>query len=214
MRELRFTLIADGSSDATLMRIIQWSMDDLYPNCINTGVFADFRSLQKPPKNLKDKIRDAHHYYPFDILFVHRDAESTDTKKILDSRVVEVMKQLSDEEKGKTVCVVPVKMMEAWLLFNTEAIKKAAGNRNYNKNINLPSINKIEQEKQPKELLHNLLKEVSGLKGRNLQKFNVNQAVHLVAEYIEDFSQLRNLEAFNKFEEDLKITISNFLGNR
>lgn len=62
---------------------------------------------------------------------------------------------------------------------------------------------------EPKSFLHNLLKEVSGLKSRQLKNFNVQQAVHLVVENINDFSSLRQLSAFNKFEENLKNIIIN-----
>jgi hypothetical protein len=59
--------------------------------------------------------------------------------------------------------------------------------------------------------LHDLLKKASGLKGRNLKRFNVDKAVHLVVENIEDFSPLRKLEAFKIFETDLKSKMDHFL---
>jgi hypothetical protein len=99
------------------------------------------------------------------------------------------------------------------LLIETEAIKKAAENRNYRELIDLPLLKRLELEKQPKELLHQLLREVSGLKGRNLKKFNPEAAVHLVAEYIKDFSPLRNLEAFRAFETEVKMAVRIFLEN-
>jgi len=101
--------------------------------------------------------------------------------------------------------------MENWLLIDETAIKKAAGNRNYSKQIHLPQINKIESLNEPKLFLHDLLKEVSGKKSRQLKNFNVQQAVHLVAENISDYSLLRNLDSFKQFEENLKTTISNLL---
>jgi hypothetical protein len=102
-------------------------------------------------------------------------------------------------------------MMETWLLIEPEAIKKAAGNRNYTGNINLPPIRNLEGENQPKLLLYSLLEEASGKKGRNLKKFNVGKAVHLVAENIEDFGRLRDLNAFQAFEEELKKVVDKFI---
>ena len=103
--------------------------------------------------------------------------------------------------------------MEAWLLIDIEAIKKAAVNRNYPGPINFPPINNLEKENQPKNILHDLLKEASGLKSRNLKKFNPDKAVHLVAENIEDFSPLRNLNAFQAFERNLIEVVNNLYGN-
>ena len=212
MKELKYTLIADGSSDVILLKIIKWSLDDLFPKLPNDGSFADFRKMLDPPKRLADKVRTAKLYYPYDILFVHRDAESTDSRLIV-QRCQEVNGELQEADIDKTICIVPIKMMETWLLIDEDAIKKAAGNRNYRGSINLPSLRTLEKESQPKELLHNLLREASGKKGRNLKKFNIDRTVHLVAENIEDFSPLRNLVAFQVFEEELKRVVNRYLEN-
>jgi hypothetical protein len=212
MKELKYTLIADGSSDMILLKIIKWSLDDLYPKLSNEGSFADFRKMHDPPKRLVEKVRTAKLYYPFDILFVHRDAESTNFR-LVGQRIQEVNAELQETDIDKIICIVPIKMMETWLLIDEDAIKKAAGNRNYRGSINLPSIRTLEKESQPKELLHNLLREASGKKGRNLKKFNIDKTVHLVAENIEDFSPLRNLVAFQVFEEELKRVVDRYLEN-
>jgi hypothetical protein len=209
MKHLRYTLIADGSSDSTLLKIISWTLNDLYPNFTYDERFADFRNLKTPPKTLEDKIKEANIRFPYDILFIHRDAEST-TQKIFESRINEIKAVLQVGHESITVCVVPVKMMENWLLFDKEALKKAAGNRNFRGEIDIPSLKNLEVINQPKEKLHNLLREISGLKGRNLDKFNVHQAVHLVADYIEDFSKLRSLDSYNVFENDLKRVMQTF----
>lgn len=205
---LRYVLIADGSSDETLMSVIKWLLDDLYPQLPNEGQFADFRPLPNPPKNVHEKIRRAKYYYSPDIIFYHRDAESVDSKKISE-RKHEVLAEAADEDD--VVCIVPIKMMETWLLIDAEAIKKAAGNRNYKGKITLPAINRLEKVQQPKVELHKLLKEACGLTGRRLDKFNVDEAVHLVAENIEDFSVLRDLTAFSVFENDVKEKITRFI---
>ncbi len=172
----------------------------------NAGVYADFRQLPKPPKTLCEKLKLASHYYPFDILFIHRDAESNNISTI-NKRKDEIIAAVGNSELETVVCIVPVKMMETWLLIDPDAIKKASGNRKYAGSIDLPDISKLEKETQPKRKLHNLLKKVSGLKGRNLQKFNTDRAVHLVAENITDYSSLRKLKAFQVFESDVKRAI-------
>jgi len=212
MKELKYTLIADGSSDKTLLRIIKWSLDNLYPTLPNEGSFADFRFLPNHPKGLTEKVKNAMNYYPFNVVFIHRDAETTNTK-IIEQRQKEILNELDEELYLKIVCVIPIKMMETWLMIDPEAIKKAAGNRNYEGKIELPSLKNLEKENQPKVTLHELLRVASGLKSRNLKKFNPDKAVHLVAENIDDFSKLRNLVAFKAFETDLKRVVDHYLGN-
>ena len=212
MKTLRYTLIGDGSSDKILMNIIKWTIDDIYPALPSEGMFADFTLLQSPPqkKDVMGQVQAAKKYYPFDILFYHRDAESKG-KAILQKRANEIRKYLNEDEQRATICIIPIKMTEAWLLFDENAIRKAAGNRNYIGAINLPDIKQIENENNPKSLLHDLLRKVSGLKGRNLKKFNVNYHVHLIAENIEDFSPLRQLSAYRAFEQEFRSSIDKWI---
>jgi len=210
MKKLTYVLLADGSSDATLLVIIKWLLNDLYPQLLTQGSFADLRIFPNPPKTLKDKINKARVYYPHDILFVHRDAESIDYKMI-DKRIKEIEDSIDTKNLNKTISIIPIKMMESWLLIDEDAIRKAAGNRNYKGEINLPHIKDIEKIQQPKQLLFEILREVSGLKRRNLDKFNEHKAVHDVAEFIENFSLLRTLKAFQTFESQVKSTIDNYI---
>lgn len=214
MNELKVTLIGDGSSDKALQWVVKWLLDDAYPKLASRVVFADFRRLPDPPKksDVAEQLAAAKLYYPFDILVYHRDAETTDLS-IIEKRKNEVFREVSRDDKNVVVCLVPIKMMETWLLICKEAIKKAAGNRNYREAINLPKLKKLEKENQPKELLHRLLKDVSNLRGRKLAKFNVHQSVHLVAENIRDYSELRELKAFQVFEKDLREIVNTCLEN-
>jgi len=50
MTQLKYTLLTDGSSDKTLLNIIKWLLDDLYPQLSCDGSFADFRHIPNPPQ--------------------------------------------------------------------------------------------------------------------------------------------------------------------
>ena len=212
--ELRYTLLTDGSSDKTLLNIIKWSLDNIYPQLPCTGKFADLRHLIKPPSagDVVHRVKVAENLYPFDILFYHRDAENYD-KDIIQKRKNEILGKVEEQLMTKIVCVVPITMMETWLLIDHDAIKKASGNRNYTSNIELPALSKLESIKDTKAILHQTLLKTSGLKGRREKMFNVYQAVHLVAENIKDYRPLRELSAFREFENDLKIAVGLFLQN-
>lgn len=208
METLRFTLITDGTSDRTLLNIIKWLLNDIYPELPTIGTFADFGRLRNPPKTneVLERIKKAEEYYPFDILFYHRDAESS-ADGIYEQRCEEILSVLDESTLSTTICVVPVVMMESWLIIDREAIKKAAGNRNYKGDIDLPAINRIEKHRSPKALLHDTLKQVSGLRGRNLRKFDPHSHVHLVSENISDYSALRQLSSFKQLEAKAKEVI-------
>jgi hypothetical protein len=144
--------------------------------------------------------------YPCELLFIHRDAEKEPRQK----RVDEIRK--AKEEAGEsvsvpTVCVVPVRMTEAWLLFDETALRRAAANPNGKHPLQLPDLTKLEDKPDPKELLYKLLGEASGLGSHRRKKLRVEELVHRVAEFIDDFASLRAMPAFKALEDELKQVI-------
>jgi hypothetical protein len=95
-------------------------------------------------------------------------------------------------------------MTEAWLLFDSAAIRLAADNPNGQARLDLPRVREIEQVANPKKKLADLLCIASEKSGRRLDQFrrDLSGRVHRVAEVIDDFSPLRVLKAFRKFEDD------------
>jgi hypothetical protein len=164
--------------------------------------WADLGRLPIPPKDLSSKIKQSIDLYPCDLLFVHRDAENLSYIQ----RKNEIISALSNISLANTqsICVVPIRMTEAWLLINETALRRAAGNVNGQKPLELPHSSLLEQHSDPKRLLYDLLKAASERKGRRLSNFPVGQSALLVAEYIDDFSPLRNLSAFRSLEVDLE----------
>ncbi len=209
MTELRYTLVTDGSSDAALIPILNWL---LRSNGVTWAIQAEWAdlgrySLPEKPK-LADKIERSLYLYPCNLLFVHRDAEKEPREK----RVEEINRALEKVTKPNqvppAVCVVPVRMQEAWLLFDEAAIRYAAGNRSGRQPLDLPPIKKLENLPNPKAELYNHLRRASNLSGRRLKRFPVSRRVLRVTEYIDDFSPLRVLPAFTALENDIKQIIN------
>ncbi len=94
-------------------------------------------------------------------------------------------------------------MTEAWLLFNENAIRRAAGNPNGVLDLKLPDIRRTEQIRDPKRVLFSVFRIASEFNTRRLKKLNVHQCRFRVAELITDYSPLRQLYAFKRLEEDI-----------
>lgn len=200
---IRYTLLSDGSSDRMLMPVIEWLLYQHCPDVCVESAWADVGRLPKPPKVLVEKIVTAVDLYPCDLLFVHRDAE-TETYEI---RHAEITRELYGIDAPPVVCVIPVRMVEAWFLFNVLAIRKAAGNPNGRNSLNLPYIHLLEDLPNPKKCLFNFIKDSSGRSGVRLKKLNVHQCAFLVSKFIEEFSPLRRITAFQRFEQELVTTL-------
>ncbi|MEH1908406.1 hypothetical protein [Nostoc sp.] len=92
-------------------------------------------------------------------------------------------------------------------IFDEAALRKAAGNPRACQPLQLPDIRRLEQLPDPKDILYELLCKASGLTGRRLKQFSVNERVHRLAELIDDFSPLRALSAFQLLETEIQQVI-------
>ena len=200
MMSLRFTLVSEGSSDRMLLPVLRWLLSQHFPGTAIQGEWADLDRLPRPPQTLANRIRTGLELYPCDVLFVHRDADARSPEK----RIAEVSLAITEAGQGGIqLPVVPVFMSEAWLLFDEQALRVAAGNSNREIPIKLPPLNRIESTPDPKKLLHDLLRRASGLNGRRLKKYRVEASVHRLAELIRDYSLLRGLPVFQALEQEL-----------
>jgi hypothetical protein len=204
MKALRFTLVTDGPSDGEiLIPILEWL---LRAHCGSIGinvVHADLLRCREVPRGLKKKIAFALEAYPCDFLFVHRDAER-DSPELRRREIQEAVECLSAKMRVPHICVVPIRMTEAWLLFDKAAIRRASGNPNGKVQLTVPPVSSLEDKPDPKQLLHELLIAASELSGRRRKSFDPKSRVRLVARSLDDFSTLRQLSAFRELESDVQ----------
>lgn len=201
MSELRYTLLADGPADRALIPILDWLLRQHLPARPIQHQWADLNTLSRRRGGLARRMEASVRLYPCDILFVHRDAEAQPRQ----SRIEEIARARHEGDLDAALllcCVVPVRMTEAWLLFDEAAIRKAAGNPRGRTALARPAA--PESIARPEDVLAGLLRDASELSGRRREKFNVPQSVQRLAQLIEDFSPLRALDAFQTLEADLR----------
>ena len=203
MTELRYTLVTDGSSDIALIPILTWLLRE---NGITYTIQSEWADLSRIPnsrrRRLEDKIYWSLELYPCELLFVHRDAE----REARETHVHEITTAITNANTSVPAvsCVVPIRMQEAWLLFDESAINHAAGNSFNRESLNLPPISRLEDVPDPKMELHERLRQASNLRGRRLRGFPVSEYARRVTEFIQDFSPLRALSAFAALESELQ----------
>jgi hypothetical protein len=172
------------------------------------SAWADLRAFPKPISCLEHKIIAALELYPCNLLFVHRDADREPRAKRVDEIRSAVQRIASDFFAGRPyVCVVPVRMTEAWLLFDEAAIRLAAGNPRSATPLSLPPLAKVEDLPDPKAVLNEALLRATDKPARRLRKFRTGQAVQRLAELIQDYSPLRRAAAFHSLELELRAVL-------
>jgi hypothetical protein len=200
MKECRVTLLTDGKSDRALIPPITWLLHEKLPTVPVRIEWADLSGLPRLPVGLAGRMHAALEYYPCDALLVHRDAETERREK----RVAEIEQAVAELSTTKPhVCVITVRMQEAWMLIDETAIRTAAGNPRGTVALAIPRLQRLEDLPDPKNTLRELLRKASELTGRRLKKFSASASAHRVSELIDDWRPLRKLPAFVEFEREL-----------
>ena len=113
---MRAGLIGDGGSDRALLPILRWLLGRVTP--IETRVeWIDTTLFMSSTRGLAERVTATARLGQWDLLFIHRDAEGQNPQLRHE--------EISEAAAGKAhVAVVPIRMSEAWLLFDEEAIRE------------------------------------------------------------------------------------------
>lgn len=198
---LRYTLVGDGPSDRALLPLLRWIL-------LRTGTSLPLRENWADPYRIGAKGRElvvrlphALEMYPCDLLFVHRDAEAQDPE-IRRTQIENALSGLIASPPA--LCVIPVRMTEAWLLIEESAIRRAADNPRGKVELTLPSLKTLEHLPDPKHTLNELLRAACELHGRRFAQFKRDEPARRVrvADFVDDFSPLLQLPAFQRLQEE------------
>ncbi len=195
MQRFTATLVAEGSSDHALVPFIEFVLD---AHCTIPHVTTFANDL--PKGALSERIAQALLLHPCDLLFVHRDAD----RATVAVREQEIRIAALAAGKDLAVCVIPVRMTEAWLLVDPLAIRRAASNPAGNSDLELPPITRLESRADPKMTLFAALESASGLGSNRLRRFDRHRARRQISGFMEDISMLRQLPSFLHFEAQVQ----------
>jgi Domain of unknown function (DUF4276) len=193
----RYTLVAEGSTDEALMPLLDWTLQRFTPYVFSGEI------LYRKGMSLSEKAALAVEEAPSDLLFIHRDSDRTAPEH----RYHEIDKALTlAQVMVPSVCVVPIRMMEAWLLFDSATLRQAAGNRNGRAPLNLPPLSQLEDLADPKSVLHEALQTASERRGRRLTEFKkqLPDAMCRIGQLTDDFTPLLRLSSFQQLQEDVQ----------
>jgi hypothetical protein len=138
----------------------------------------------------------------FDAVFVHRDAEAQPSS----FRFTEVQ-QAADEVDVRlpVLAVVPIKMTEAWLLLDEDAIRRIAGRPKGREPLGLPGRKAVESISDAKAVLREALVIASGARGRRREQFKRDFERHrgLLLEQLDHREPVSELSAWKRLETDI-----------
>ena len=155
--------VAEGTSDHPLADIVE----SLF---ISRGVDVnlsrpDFSRLEKVKKDVASRVTAGCELLAAtpEVVVVHRDADNAG----LTARREEIVAAVAECAPSSIVVpVIPIRMTEAWLLLDEEAIRFVAGNPRGREPLGLPKRHEVERVSDPKERLRNCLLDAASVTGR------------------------------------------------
>ncbi|XUP37339.1 hypothetical protein WAE31_06630 (plasmid) [Xanthomonas axonopodis pv. vasculorum] len=167
--KMSFVLTGEGLSDLNLV-------DHIETLLIRAG-FLEVSGTRFDPSRLpmhvghsvREKLQVLTELYPSaDVIFVHRDADAQG----MAARQKEI-KAACDGicDSDLVIPIIPVRMLETWLLVDSRAIRRVAGKMGQDKIECIPALKNLEHVADSKKLLLDALCECSELQGIKLKKF-------------------------------------------
>jgi hypothetical protein len=119
MKEIKFSLLSEGKSDAALIPIIKWVFrQQLRADSVVTGDWVDEGRLPKAKAaSPGNRLRLAIEIYPCDFLIIHRDADGENWE--LRKREIASWCDEATLADTRPIAIVPVRETEAWLMAST-----------------------------------------------------------------------------------------------
>jgi len=146
---------------------------------------------------MHQKLEASIDLYPADLYVIHRDAEAQDPAQ-REAEIAEAVARL--QARPSYIPIIPVRMQESWLLIDERALRRAAQKPRGTCVLGLPPLATLEGVADPRGTLVRLLLEASETRGRRRRRFNVAAAIYQLSNHIADYSPLRTLPAFQRFE--------------
>ncbi len=193
---LRYALIGDGPSDDVLLYPIQWTIRQLRPSII-IGEPTFVARRHRPPGDVIAEVRLIHDPQ---LIIVHRDAE----RGTADARRREI------PDVDGVLPIIPVRMTEAWLLIDEQAIRTAVSRPRGSESLDLPRPSALERRPDPKADLEQALYRAAGSPSGRSKKRLEQQLPSLkrrVAEAVSSFAPLLELPAFQAWQRDLSAAL-------
>lgn len=200
--KVRALLLADGPSDVPLGQHV--ARIARRHSCDIDVVAPDLRRLDlSPGRRVASRLEAILRIDDsFDLVIVHRDSEGQDPtlrRAEVEAGVAAVRDNLA------TLPIVPVRMTEAWLLLDEQAIRRVAGRPTGREPLGLPAAVTAEAVPDPKALLRHALELASGASGRRLRRFKRDFPVQRrrLLEAVSHEGPVRQLSAWQALERDV-----------
>jgi hypothetical protein len=217
VRQLRVALFVEGATDERFLpRIVQRTIEDILLARQQVEVRLLEPEIIKPLRGSHEThaqaiLQAAELAAGHDLLILHSDVDKRTWQETYDQLIasgLELVEQARAENGSAKYCqqiiaVLPIRMIEAWLLADAEKLRETIGTDKTSKELGLPKLSEVERRADPKSILNNAVRIAEENRPRRRRGQSSVAGVYAQMADVAELAKLRKLEAFQKFEEAL-----------
>ena len=211
MKQIFIGLITEGTTDSRFLEsITKRTFEEIGFDCNgDIEIFVKLLDINKSRLGFVDFVRHSSkkglEEFGISVLCVHTDADDIDDTNAYNYKIVpakELLNSLANDEYCKLLTpLIPVQMMEAWMLSDKELSKKEIGTT---KSDNDLGINRSpEQVRDPKSLIENAIRISREHLPKRRRGLNIGELYQPLGQKI-SMNELDKLDSFRKFKEEIR----------
>lgn len=219
MMTLVMALYAEGRSDERFLpTVIQRTTQNLLDQKGSDNIYAlepfvlDDSTLKQRPTQSERILEAARTTNGYHMLIIHADADAPTAERALRERVQPGVEQVQQAfEAQEAVCanivpIIPVRMTEAWMLADPQALQAVIDTNTDIADFQLPErVHQVESLTHPKQTLQQVVHRVMAGRRRR-RKFEMATVYEPLARHIR-LERLQGIPAYQQFVQHLQYTL-------
>lgn len=215
MIQIGIGLNAEGATDIRFLTdIIKRTFEDIAFECQNDIEILDIQQISVKKQNFVPMIIEASRKgveeFGISILCVHRDADCKDIKDVMNYSFLPLLKELErlDDSKYCKVIIplIPVRMMEAWMLADTQLLKDFINSsKMHDRELGIDR--DPEKYADPKAVIEYAIRKANeGKTKRKRDMISISNLYEHIGKNVK-LDCLRRLPSFQKFEHSIRLSL-------
>ncbi|MCF8295121.1 MAG: DUF4276 family protein [Bacteroidales bacterium] len=205
---LQIGFTAEGVTDKRfLQNIIRRTYEELISECQTDIDVYDPVCLEKEGDNFVEQMMSiAGKYNYFHVICIHCDADAPTSERVIRYKLDPAFNAIRslDSACHNLVSIIPVQMIEAWLMVDFSLLKEKIGTDLSNAELSLPQrIGNIESLTNPKELISNALTIAQNDISRRRRKLTLSTLYSPISQEI-NLNLLKQLSSYLAFYQSAR----------
>lgn len=213
MRQIFIGLITEGSTDNRFLEsVAKRTFEEIGFDCNgDIEIFVTPLAINKTNLGFTDYVLHASKQgvkeFGISVLCVHADADDIDDTNAYNYKIIPAKEILKDFDKDEYCTLltplIPVQMIEAWMLADKELLKKEIGTTKSDSDL---GINRFpEQLRDPKAVIENAIRVSMEHLPKRRRGLNIGELYQPLGQKI-NLEELDKLDSYKKFKEEIRQT--------